>query len=336
MSHLKRPWMVPLAVFALCLLTGERAAPAEAPERPRHIVSPARDKSLKHWLFHFEQRAYPLGEIAKGARLRALEQIERSKHGVHRSSLPVRGNLWVNVGPAPILGGQIGATGDTRSMSGRVTAIAVDPGNPNHWLAGAAQGGIWETFDAGATWTPKTDAEASLAVGAIAFAPSNRNIIYVGTGEANFADSYLGEGVLKSTDAGATWQLLGSSVFSGISFSAISVDPSNPDIVVAGTSFAGIVGPHGATSNHFAQSGVYKSTDGGLTWAWKPLPNTEGSVQDAGVSDLAVDPRNFRNQYAGFGWPFPGLIFGGVYRSLDTGENWMRIRGPWDSNPASV
>ena len=90
-------------------------------------------------------------------------------------------------------------------MSGRIAAVAVDPSDVTHWLIGAAQGGVWETRSTGTTWTPKTDSQASLAMGAIAFAPSDPNIIYAGTGEANFSgDSYAGEGLLKSADGGTT------------------------------------------------------------------------------------------------------------------------------------
>ena len=93
-------------------------------------------------------------------------------------------------------------------------------------LIGAAQGGVWKTRDAGATWIPKTDNEASLAMGAIAFAPSNPNIIYAGTGEAVFSgDAYGGEGLLKSIDGGINWELLASSVFAKATFSDIKVDP---------------------------------------------------------------------------------------------------------------
>src|SRR5262245_27949288 len=92
---------------------------------------------------------------------------------------------WYSIGPQPI------NTLDTNKIvveqnSGRVAALAVDPSNSDHWLIGAAQGGVWETFDAGATWDPRTDSQASLAMGAITFAPGSPSRVYAGTGEANF------------------------------------------------------------------------------------------------------------------------------------------------------
>ena len=89
-------------------------------------------------------------------------------------------------------------------------------------------GGVWETHNSGVNWTPKSDDQASLAIGAVAFAPSNPSIIYAGTGEPNGGgDVYGGDGLLKSTDGGASWQLLAANLFAGGSFSSIIVDPAN-------------------------------------------------------------------------------------------------------------
>src|SRR5439155_8108918 len=100
------------------------------------------------------------------------------------------GQQWVNIGPAPIVIGQIATPGP---VSGRIPAIAGNPTNSAHWLVGTAQGGLWETRNSGTTWAPLTDDQPSLASGAVAFAPSNPDIIYAGTGEANFG--YPGAGL---------------------------------------------------------------------------------------------------------------------------------------------
>ena len=100
--------------------------------------------------------------------------------------------------------------------SGRVSAIAIHPRNPNTIYIGAAQGGVWRTDDAGASWRPLTDSECSLAMVSIAIDPVNPEIIYAGTGEQHFSgDSYYGCGVLRSTNGGMTWEQLGSDVFLG-------------------------------------------------------------------------------------------------------------------------
>jgi len=247
--------------------------------------------------------------------------------GGRAASQPVQGNRWVNIGPAPILGGQIGATGNTRPMSGRVADVVVNPSDSDHWLIGAAQGGVWETRDAGTTWTPKTDAQASLAMGAIAFAPSNPNIIYAGTGEAVFsADAYAGAGLLRSTDGGTTWQLLATSTFAKTAFSDLKVDPTNSDIVLAAIT-RGRAGRGGESPPSPPATGILKSTKGGAAWSLK---------LGGRATDLEVDPTDFNNQYAGIGEIFGSAAANGVYRSTDGGEIWTLISGPWSTMAGGV
>src|SRR6516164_2703663 len=123
------------------------------------------------------------------------------------SSFPLDPVNWTALGPAPI-GSGAGAD------SGRLSVLAAHPTDPNTIYVAAAGGGVWKTTNGGANWTPLTDNQGSLFMGAIAVAPSDPNIIYAGEGEANLGpskllfnrdDIYYGQGVLKSTDAGATW-----------------------------------------------------------------------------------------------------------------------------------
>jgi hypothetical protein len=131
-------------------------------------------------------------------------------------------STWELVGPAPMRNSYMGAV--QINVSGRVTALAVDPSDASGdtvYLA-AAQGGVWKTTDGGGSWTPLTDDQASLSMGALALAPSNSNIIYAGTGEPNSGlDNYYGAGILKSTDGGATWSRLGANEFTGAGISSI-------------------------------------------------------------------------------------------------------------------
>src|SRR2546422_1580008 len=174
MINPKRSWLIPLLLALVCFSTrdgfGQQDQPVDLWQFPKLTES----KPFQRWWWAFQQRAYPLGEIPKDAKMRALHEIEQSASAFAPASQPVGGDAWVNIGPAAIQGFFGGS-------SGRVEAIAVDPTDATHWLIGAAQGGVWETHDSGASWSPKTDSQASLGMGAIAFAPSNPSIIYAGT-----------------------------------------------------------------------------------------------------------------------------------------------------------
>ncbi|MGH8007987.1 MAG: WD40/YVTN/BNR-like repeat-containing protein, partial [Candidatus Binatia bacterium] len=326
MTHSQRLWLLLSVVLALCFLRGDGAAQLAGPIDLFQFPELTDSKPFQRWWWAFQQRAYPLGEVPVNAQLHALQQVEQSKAVLPPAAQPVSGSTWINVGPAPILGGQIGFRGNARPMSGRVADVVVDPNNASRWLIGAAQGGVWETRDAGAIWTPKTDDQASLSMGAIAFAPSNPNIVYAGTGEAVFSgDAYAGAGLLKSTDGGDSWQLLAVSTFAKTAFSDISVHPTNPDTVLAATTH-GFAGRGVSAPFPPPPTGIFKSTNGGVTWSQQ---------LDGEATDLEVDPGNFNKQYAAIGNIFDSSA-NGVYRSTDAGETWTLINGPWSTLTAGV
>lgn len=230
---------------------------------------------------------------------------------------------WVSIGPTPLIPPAPGLPG---FMAGRVAAIAVDPADPKHWLAGAATGGLWETRDDGLTWAPRTDDQPTLAIGAVAFAPSDAQTIYGGTGEGHLVwGAHVGKGVLKSTDGGASWTLLAASTFDRSSFSALHVHPRDPAIVVASTT-RGTAGRDTQTTLPSPPVGVFKSSDGGQTW------NRTLAGQ---ATALAVDATNFNYQYAAIFDPQPGVA-NGVYRSSDGGDTWTAVPGPWGVSTARI
>src|SRR4030095_4259650 len=127
------------------------------------------------------------------------------------------------------------------NVTGRITGIVVDPTQPLTIYLAAARGGVWKTVDGGVTWFAKSDNEMSLAIGALAMAPSDHNRLYAGTGEGSiffFAqkrtftasnEDYYGVGVLRSSDGGNTWAHVGSADLTGAAFYRIAVHPTNSD-----------------------------------------------------------------------------------------------------------
>lgn len=201
--------------------------------------------------------------------------------------------------------------------AGRVTAVAGIPGNAAVYYIGTPGGGVWKTTDGGTVWKPIFDSEHVASIGAVALAPSDTRIIYVGTGEQT-----LGNGVYKSTDAGATWSQIGLQDTHFIN--SVLVDPRNPNVVVVG-----VMGDDTPSDNR----GVYKTTDGGKTWK-KTL------FQDnmTGVADMVMDPGNPRILYAAMWNPTDRLFFprpekpatgpdAWIYKSTDEGSTWKRLDG---------
>jgi photosystem II stability/assembly factor-like uncharacterized protein len=201
---------------------------------------------------------------------------------------------------------------------GRVTAVAGIPGKANIYYIGAAAGGVFKTTDGGLSWKPIFEKEANASIGAIALAPSNPNVIWVGTGESNPRnDVVTGRGVYLSTDGGASWRMMGLENTGHIS--QIVVHPTNPDIVYVGA-LGHVWGPN-------QDRGVFRTTDGGRTWQ-KVL-----YVDDkTGVSDLVMDPGNPMVLFAGL-WNlqrYPWVMLNGgessgIFRSVDGGATWKKL-----------
>ena len=197
------------------------------------------------------------------------------------------------------------------------------PDQPDTFFFGAAEAGVWRTDDAGETWTPLMDREPTAVVEALAIAPSDAKIIYVGTGQvAPRYDVASGRGVYRSNDGGKTWLSLGLEETRAIG--RILVDPKNPDVVLV-AALGHFFGPNPAR-------GVFRSQDGGKTWA-----RTLFVTPDTGVVDLAWDPDRPSVVYAA-AWQartFPWLSYfqpivgpgSGLYKSTDGGKTWKRLAG---------
>ena len=211
---------------------------------------------------------------------------------------------WLQLGPTAIPNGQ--TYGGARVLvTGRITGIIVDGMSPNTIYVSAARGGVWKTIDGGVTWTPKSDNAPSLAIGALAMAPSDRNRLYAGTGEGNIfyyaqnfpldavnAD-YHGIGLLRSADGGITWTHHGAATLTGAALYRIAVHPTDPDMLMAATTF-----------------GLMRSADGGNTWTrmTSGLPTLSTSV--LACCDVAYDPSDGNRVWCAF-WG------NGIYRTTN-------------------
>jgi|GEM_PF-966687 len=270
--------------------------------------------------------------MADAATLRAQAAEQAGTMMAQQAHAPVVPNAfggpWTAVGPNPmVLTGRGDASFD--AMTGRIGALAVRSTAPYTIYLGGAQGGVWEsawvTQTTSNQWTAKTDQLSSLAIGAIALAPSNEDVVYVGTGEGALSgDSYFGNGVLKSTNAGATFaKISAAGYFTNVSISKIVVDNNNPNTLYAGT-LRGRGGARRTSPPDAAPFGVWKSTDGGINWTM--VYTVGGSVLSlAGVTDLAMDPQNSQIIYA-------ADLGVGIFKTTNGGATWAPIMNGFPAN----
>jgi photosystem II stability/assembly factor-like uncharacterized protein len=228
----------------------------------------------------------------------------------------------VQLGPAWHPGGQ--TYSDARvNVSGRITAIVVDPKNAYTIYVGAAQGGVWKSTDAGKNWIATSDDAFSLAIGALTIDENDPLILYAGTGEANFSgDSQYGLGLIKTTNGAKTWETKGideSSVidaptglvgFLGSRFSRLAINPRNISTILAATI---------SSASPNVASGIYRSTDDGDRW--KRMDNGLPPINTIGATDVVIDSSNPDIAYAAF-------YRDGIYRTTDlnaSDPHWTKL-----------
>ncbi|MDD3130354.1 MAG: YCF48-related protein [Bacteroidales bacterium] len=214
------------------------------------------------------------------------------------------GLKWRSIGPA--------------FTSGRIADFAVNPDNHSEYYVAVASGHLWKTTNNGTTFSPIFDNHKAYSMGVVAMAPSNHNLIWLGTGENNHQRALgYGNGVYKSADGGSSWEHMG--LDSSRQIGKIVIHPANPNIV--------FVAAEGSVWGSGGQRGLYKTTDGGKNWK-KVLEISENT----GVNDIVMDPRNpdvlyatseqrRRHVYTKIG----GGPESAVYKSTDGGETWNKI-----------
>ncbi len=237
-------------------------------------------------------------------RLKGFEQ-----HQSMKQASPFKDLKWQFLGP--------------KNVSGRSIDIAVAaPRGKNYTMyVAAATGGLWKTENEATTWQPVFDQGPSTAIGDVTIAPSNPDIVWIGTGEANiFRSSQAGAGVYKSVDAGKTWQHMG--LTGTYTIPRIVIHPTNPDVVYVAAS--------GREWTNNAERGVYKTTDGGRTWDRVLFVDDK-----TGAIDLVMDPSDPNTLYAStwqrirLKWNdprnFPDYAGSGIHKSTDGGKTWAPI-----------
>jgi len=205
-------------------------------------------------------------------------------------------------------------------VGNRVSAVIGEPGNPNVYYIGAASGGVFKSVDGGHAWDPIFDDQPAMSIGALALAPSDPNVLWAGTGEPFIRSNVsIGNGVYRSTDAGAHWRHMGLDATGRVG--RIVIDPRDPDVVFV-AALGHLYGPQ-------QERGVYRTRDGGATWE-KVLFVDENT----GAVDLAMNPANPRILYAAT-WQMRMWTWGresggpgsGLWKSTDGGDTWTRLEG---------
>ena len=224
-------------------------------------------------------------------------------------------------------------------MGGRVSDIAIDPRNPFVFYVGLGHGGVFKTNDNGVTFQPIFDKQPMLSIGAVAVAPSDSNVVWVGTGEANDRNSSdWGDGVYRSTDGGETWQNVG--LKESRTIARIVIDPKKPEV--------GYVAAMGNLWKDGGERGLFKTTDAGQSWKLilHALPPHDAQT---GCGDVALDPTNSQFVYAVLyarrrtPWSFtsgPSVTgeedVGGIFKSTDGGATWKSSEAVFPVKPAEL
>jgi hypothetical protein len=340
--------------------TANGILPARSHGRDARATFPP-DIDRKTYLELRERHVARLRGIAPGVagdpRLRAgaIKELERQETAIKEAAVRGGGNrlapqvipTWTELGPRPLPNGETQQPGVTAPVSGRATAVVVDPTNSNKVYLGTAQGGVWRSTDGGATWTSIFDTAQSLAIGSLALAPSSPTTLYVGTGEhpgGLVNDSFFGVGVYRIDNADTTATLAGpidpphsfTSIFSqqinttcfgGRAINKILVHPTNPAIVFVSTtgSFSGISGQTlGSELPPLGLRGLYRSTNATAAPASvtfeKLTVSTDASYDspgtgNTGIWDLAFEPGNPNVLLATVAGSSPPI--GGVFRSTN-------------------
>ena len=231
--------------------------------------------------------------------LRKKREAVAQKNGLSKVEVDP---AWKYLGPSPIPNGSY-------PVSGRTTAIAVHPTNPDIAYVGTAQGGLYRTLNGGSSWTPLMDNALSLAIGAVTISPTDPTTVFVGTGEPNLSgDSFFGVGLYRITNADSANPIVagplrfdasGNDVFTGRAISKIIVSPTDSNLIFVSTT-SGTCGTGGCAGQPLPNAGIYRATNalaGSPTFTRLNAPNAAatGGIINRNVTDMVIEPDNADN-----------------------------------------
>ena len=318
------PWLTLGLVALLCLgalvfkpsalaqsRTSKSAGQKLAPGKKTRAATPVRRENesiqedvagRENWFWF--QRTFPFNDLPDDARRRAWDSRPIDK-GIRTEAL-----TWQPIGPVSTSSAYVNQWGTT---SGRISAIAIAPNNPQLLLVGSPTGGLWRSTDGGANFVPVADNLTDVSISSIAFAPSNPQIVYAGSGDGNNR-TYFGVGVLKSTDGGQTWVRISDSTLPTFGVvRQVAVDPNDPNLVYA-VQYNRI----DTNTNQTFASGFFRSTNGGVTWT-----RTLAGL----IRNLAIEPGQAQTLYLAARRvdPASASLSPGIYRSTDSGQTWNSV-----------
>ncbi|MGH2565465.1 MAG: hypothetical protein ACRDE5_13190, partial [Ginsengibacter sp.] len=235
--------------------------------------------------------------------------VKRLKH--FKPRITASPGFWKFNGPKDLGGG-------TSDVSGRLSAIAVDPTNSNILYVGAPAGGVWKSIDGGVSWNPLSNSWPFEAISSIAIDPKNTNVIYVGTGDFQ-AWSRQSFGLMKSVDGGSNFTNLAINEAGEFSISSIAIDPDQTNIITITT---------GRGRQGYGQ--VWRSVDGGQNWGANPAIPEPAEWAEVVISKQDDDGTRY---YYAVGWNLSGGI---IYRSGDRGVNWDALNVPWGAGQYGI
>lgn len=300
---MKKHFLISTSIVCLFFIASEwGCSPYNNPkEKDAEEEEEEYSKMLPHeWMY--AQRAYPHNKINREVQVEAMRIVSDAKTN---PELRLNGE-WESAGPT--------------NIGGRITDIALHPTNQDIIYLGTTAGGVFKSIDKGSTWEAIFEEEGAMSIGDIAIAPSAPNTLYVGSGEANgesASGAFFGDGLYKSTDAGASWQFIGLENTQHIG--RIVVDPQNADRVY--------VAAAGTLYGKNQDRGLYRTINGGATWDQVLFVSDSTSC-----IDVVVNPQNADDVYAAT-WerirlPW-GRRYGGltsrIYKSTDGGNNWVKL-----------